>query len=114
MRLLVLAGEDFTGLWDAASEATSANSATGESPEPGELVRDALGHLLEQGLIELFTRRSDTWEFDAIRQSEIEAALRAGRVWEAPTGPDPAGRIYIAATRHGLERLHQANWGESE
>jgi hypothetical protein len=111
-RLLVLAGEDFTGLWDVASESLDVGSHAEKSAR--ELAGDALRVLLDEALIDLFTRRSAAWDFDPIPPSEVGAVLQVELAWEAPADSDAAGRVYIAATPRGLERLRQASWGESE
>lgn len=105
-RLLVLAAEDFTGLWDAALELAHERSAE-------DAARQALEELASDGLIELFAGGDPARaELQALDRAEVPEALGPGPQWAVP-GPRSEGPyLYFATTDAGLALIQQLHWGE--
>lgn len=107
-RLLVLAAEDFTGLWQAVLELP-------DEPQPEDGARRALGQLFSDGLIQLYEGGDLATSEPAILDRELtQSALGPGPQWVVP-GPEDAGPwIYFAVSDTGLEWLQEHHWGHSQ
>ena len=105
-RLLVLAAEDFTGLWDALLEL--AHEASAE-----DAARQELAALANEGLIELFVGVGPAQEAPrALSQVEIPDALRPGPQWSVPAPGSKEPLVYFAASDAGTAVVQQLHWGE--
>jgi hypothetical protein len=102
---MVLAGEDFTGLWDAALAVPAACDPVGTA---SSVLRDLVG----AGLIELYESRDLAHSDPARLDSETGlAALLPGPQWDVPAAGENGPFIYFAATAAGVAWLHDHNWG---
>ncbi|WP_262848158.1 hypothetical protein [Mumia quercus] len=105
-RLLVLAAEDYTGLWDAAFEMAHESSAE-------DAARDALTQLLTDGLIRIFVGFDPAIEVPVeLEPSRARAALAPGPHWEVPAEGTQGDLVYFAATDEGVSRIRELRWGE--
>ena len=105
-RLLVLAAEDFTGLWDAAIELAHERSAE-------EAARQALAQLASEGLIALFVGADPARAAPRLLDpAEILDALSPGPQWSVPGPESKWPFVYFAATDAGVALVQQLHWGE--
>lgn len=106
-RLLILAAEDYTGLWDAAFEMA-------HEPLAEDAARSALTQLLEEGLIRIYAGVNPAIEvFVELEPRQALAALAPGAHWAAPAEGSQGELVYFAATDDGVSRLRELHWGES-
>jgi hypothetical protein len=106
-RLLILAAEDYTGLWDAAFEMA-------HEPLAEDAARDALTQLFEEGLIRFYTGIDPAIEAPVeLEPRQALAALAPGRHWAVPVEGTQGELIYFAATDDGVSRIRELHWGES-
>lgn len=104
-RLLVLAVEDLTGLWDARLELD-------HEPLPEEAARAALVQLISEGLIVLFVAddlpRASPRMLDG---GEALDALGPGLHWSVPNRASTGPFVYFAATDAGVALVQGLHWG---
>ena len=106
-RLLVLAAEDFTGLWEAPLEL--AHEASAEDAAGQELAA-----LVDEGLIELFVGTDPAQETPrALDRAAIPDALRPGPQWSVPEPGSRGPCVYFAASDTGVALVQRLNWGEN-
>lgn len=107
-RLLLLAAEDFTGLWDAALELAHERSAE-------DVARRLLGQLTSEGLIELFVGTDPAQTAPRVLDAdEIPDALSPGPQWSVPGDTSKGPFVYFAATDAGVALVQQLHWGEQD
>jgi hypothetical protein len=107
-RLLVLAAEDFTGLWDAQLEL--AHERSGE-----EAARQVLTQLANEGLIELFVGTDPAQApLRALDRADTRDVLRPGPQWSVPERGSDGPFVYFAAADAGLDLVRRLHWGEDE
>lgn len=105
--ILVLAGEDFTGLWEALLSMR-------DDPEPQAAAAAALHQLLERGLVELYESEDPSVSDPTLVDLESAyAALVPGPQWEVPGQGTVGPLIYFAATAQGVDWLTEHHWGAS-
>lgn len=105
-RLLILAAEDYTGLWDAAFE-------MGDEPAAEEAARQALTQLVNDGHVALFTSMDPAKDVPVqLERSKVLEALAPGPHWTVPEEGTDGVLVYFAATDAGVSRLRQLHWGE--
>ena len=105
-RLLILAAEDYTGLWDAAFEMA-------HEPSAEDAARQGLTQLVNDGYVRIFTGA------DPAREPPVELehgraleALAPGPQWAVPEEGSEGELVYFAATDEGVSRLHELHWGQ--
>ena len=104
-RLLILAAEDFTGLWDAEFEMA-------DEPHPEEAARRALEHLLDGGHVKLFKGVNPALEDPVeIEHDQVRAALAPGPQWSVPAEGTDDELVYFAATDEGVALIQRLHWG---
>lgn len=104
-RLLILAAEDFTGLWDAAFEMA-------HEPSAENAARQGLTQLLNDGLVRIFTGVDPARETPAqLEHGQELQALAPGPQWAVPEEGSEGELVYFAATHEGVTRLHELHWG---
>lgn len=105
-RLLILAAEDYTGLWDAAFEMT-------HEPSAEEAARQALKQLVNDGLVRIFTGIDPARTAPVqLQQGQDLEALAPGRQWAVPEEGTKGELVYFAASDKGVSRLHELHWGQ--
>ena len=105
-RLLILAAEDYTGLWDAVFEMA-------HEPSAEEAARRVLTQLADDGLVRVFTGIDPAREAPVqFEEGEALEALAPGPQWAVPEEGTEGPLIYFAATNAGLALIQQLHWGE--
>lgn len=103
--LLILAAEDFTGLWDAVFEMAHESSAE-------EAARRALKELLKGGHIRLFRGVNPALHAPVeLDHDEVQDALAPGPQWSVPAEGTEGELVYFAATAEGVELIQRLHWG---
>jgi hypothetical protein len=106
-RLLILAAEDYTGLWDAAFEMA-------HEPLAEDAARGALTQLFEDGLIRIYVGVDPAIEVPVeLEPRKALAALAPGAHWAVPAEGSQGELVYFAATDDGVSRIRELHWGES-
>jgi hypothetical protein len=104
-RLLILAAEDFTGLWDAVFEMA-------HEPSPEEAARRALEQLLTDGHVRLFRGINPALQAPVeLDHEESRDALASGPHWSVPAEGTEGGLVYFAATDEGVSLIQRSHWG---
>lgn len=104
VRLLILAAEDFTALWDARLELQHERSAE-------VVARQGLARLADDGLIEFFVGTGPAYIERRLDHGEIAEALRPGPQWATPEDGSDGPFTYFAATDAGVDLIRSLNWG---
>ena len=108
IKILVLAGEDFTGLWDAVLDLH-------DEPQPQRKASAVLQDLVERGLVELYVGEDIALSDPA--KLDLEGALAEfspGPQWDVPAEGDAGPWVYFAATDAGVEWLRKHHWGKTQ
>lgn len=104
-RLLILAAEDFTGLWDAVLEMA-------HEPSAEEAARRALEELLTDGHIRLFRGVNPALQAPVeLEHEEVQDALAPGPHWSVPGEGTEGELVYFAATDEGVALIQRLHWG---
>lgn len=105
-RLLILAAEDFTGLWDAVFEMA-------HEPQAEVAARRALEHLLEGGHIRLFIGVDPALLTPVeVVDEQVQTALAPGPHWSVPGEGTKGDLVYFAATDEGVALIRNLHWGQ--
>lgn len=108
-RLLVLAAEDFTGLWDVALE------FSGGDRNGSELAGEALTQLVSDGFVEVYIGGPlDSLIPDPVASDFVDVFLAPGPQWAVPEAGVHGPFVYVAATDAGRAHLTAMNWGEDQ
>jgi hypothetical protein len=108
-RLLVLAAEDFTGLWDMALE------FSGSDRDGRELASEALTQLVIDGLVEIYIGGPlFSSNPDPVAPDLLDVLLTPGPQWAVPEPGADGPFVYVAATDAGRNHLTAINWGQNQ
>jgi hypothetical protein len=100
--LLILAAEDYTGLWDGAF------SVDGGSRE----AREVLQTLLQEGLIAIFTNDDPiTYSMVELDHDDALVALAAEENWGVPEEGMEGVLVFFLTTPKGDACVRELNWG---
>lgn len=106
-KILVLAGEDWTGLWDAPLDLS-------DELQPEEAARLSLQQLVSDGLVEMFAGNLDDDDPAVLDRDQALEYLRPGPQWGAPKPDEPGPLVYFSATPAGIDWLNEHHWGVTQ
>jgi hypothetical protein len=97
-RILLLAVEDYSGLWEAAFEAKALNTELSDS-QAITLADDIIRQLLKQGWIKLFWSNWPSFDYTTVADSQTDEVLANSLYWKTPS--TDAKFIRYSATDEG-------------